>query len=52
MTDIEKKEGALENFEKDPASPTIPVLPTVNPAIEKKVQESAANKIHPAFYVM
>ena len=53
MTDIEKKERLSQDYDRSgPSSPTAPVLPTVNPAVEKAVQESAANKIHPAFYVM
>lgn len=52
MSDLEKKERLSEDYERDPASPTLPVLPTVNPAVEKTVKESAADKIHPAFFVM
>lgn len=33
-----------------PGSPMLPVLPTVNPEVEKQQQPSA--KLHPAFYVI
>ncbi|MDI1487490.1 MAG: hypothetical protein OHK93_006760 [Ramalina farinacea] len=53
MTDPEKKERlSPEYMRSGPSSPTAPVLPTVNPSVEKTVHESPANKIHPAFYVM
>ena len=53
MTDPEKKERlSSEYMRSGPSSPTAPVLPTVNPSVEKTVHESPANKIHPAFYVM
>lgn len=53
MADLEKKERlSSEYIRSDPGSPTAPVLPTVNPAVEKTVQDTPAAKIHPAFYVM
>ena len=46
----EKERVSAEVIRSDPASPTAPVLPTVNPAVEKR--EAPASKLHPAFYVM
>ncbi|KAG8528260.1 uncharacterized protein KY384_007177 [Bacidia gigantensis] len=53
MADPEKKERLSAEYDRSgPSSPTMPVLPTVNPQVEKKIQESPANKIHPAFFVI
>ncbi|KAL9629233.1 MAG: hypothetical protein Q9164_006965, partial [Protoblastenia rupestris] len=53
MADPEKKERLSSDYVRsDPASPTVPILPTVNPAVEKTVQETPAAKIHPSFYVI
>lgn len=50
MSDPEKKERLSADYERDPATPTAPILPTVNPATEKA--EAPKSSIHPAFYVM
>ena len=47
---IEKERVSAEISRSGPGSPTLPVLPTVNPDVEKK--EQPASKLHPAFYVM
>ncbi|KAL9131310.1 MAG: hypothetical protein Q9217_000745 [Psora testacea] len=53
MTDVEKKQRlSSEYVSSGHASPTAPGLPTVNPALEKTMQETPAAKIHPAFYIM
>lgn len=50
MNDSEKKDRlSSEYIRTDPASPVVPVLPTVNPAAEKS--EAPAVKLHAAFYV-
>ena len=46
----DKERISAEIVRSQPGSPTIPVLPTVNPAVEKR--EVPASKLHPAFYVM
>ena len=46
----EKERISAEVIRDGPATPTLPVLPTVNPDIEKR--EPPASKLHPAFYVM
>ena len=46
----EKERVSADIIRSGPESPTLPVLPTVNPDVEKKEQPSA--KLHPAFYVM
>ena len=46
----EKERISAEVVRSGPASPTAPVLPTVNPAVEKK--EVPASTLHPAVYVM
>lgn len=46
----EKERVSAEIIRDGPATPTLPVLPTVNPEIEKR--ELPASKLHPAFYVM
>ncbi|KAL6715265.1 hypothetical protein ACLMJK_007529 [Lecanora helva] len=46
----EKERVSGEVIRSGPASPTVPVLPTVNPEVEK--QQPPASKIHPAFYVI
>ena len=46
----EKERISAEIIRDGPATPTMPVLPTVNPEIEKR--EAPASKLHPAFYVM
>ena len=46
----EKERISAEVIRTSPASPVALVLPTVNPAVEKK--EVPASKLHPAFYVM
>ena len=46
----EKERVSAEVIRSGPASPTAPVLPTVNPAVEKK--EVPASTFHPAVYVM
>ena len=46
----EKERISAEIVRPGPDSPTAPVLPTVNPDVEKKEQPAA--KLHPAFYVM
>lgn len=48
--DIEKERISAEVVRSGPSSPTEPILPTVNPAIEKK--EAPASNIHPAVYVV
>lgn len=51
MTEPEKKERiSAEIFKHSPESPIMPVLPTVNPAVEKA--EPPPAKLHPAFYVV
>lgn len=50
MNDFEKKERLSSDFGgRDSASPVVPVLPTVNPAVEKS--EAPAVKLHAAVYV-
>ena len=46
----EKERVSTDIIRSGPGSPTLPVLPTVNPDVEKK--EQPASKLHPAFYVM
>lgn len=46
----EKERISAEIIRDGPATPTMPVLPTVNPEIEKR--EAPASTLHPAFYVM
>ena len=46
----EKERISAEVVRSGPASPIAPVLPTVNPAVEKK--EVPASTVHPAVYVM
>ncbi|KAL8793022.1 MAG: hypothetical protein Q9195_004333 [Heterodermia aff. obscurata] len=46
----EKERVSAEIVRSGPASSTAPVLPTVNPAVEKK--EVPASTFHPAVYVM
>lgn len=46
----EKERISAEVIRDGPAAPTLPVLPTVNPEIEKR--EPPASQLHPAFYVM
>ena len=46
----EKERMSAEVIRDGPATPTLPVLPTVNPDIEKR--EAPASKLHPAVYVM
>ena len=46
----EKERISAEIIRSGPGSPTLPVLPTVNPDVEKK--EQPASKLHPAVYVM
>ena len=46
----EKERISAEIIRDGPATPTMPVLPTVNPEIEKR--EAPASKLHPAIYVM
>ena len=46
----EKERISAEVIRDGPATPTLPVLPTANPEIEKR--EASASKLHPAFYVM
>ena len=46
----EKERISAEIIRDGPATPTLPVLPTVNPEIEKR--EPPASKLHPAFYVV
>lgn len=46
----EKERISAEVIRDGPATPTLPVLPTVNPEIEKR--EPPASQLHPAFYVM
>ena len=46
----EKERISAEVLRDGPATPTMPVLPTVNPEIEKK--EAQASALHPAVYVM
>ena len=46
----EKERISAEMIRDEPAAPTLPVLPTVNPEIEKR--EAPASQLHPAFYVM
>ena len=46
----EKERISAEMIRDGPAAPTLPVLPTANPEIEKK--EVPASQLHPAFYVM
>lgn len=46
----EKERMSADIVRSDPKSPTAPVLPTVNPAIEKS--EPATAKLHPSIYVM
>ncbi len=45
----EKERVSAEVMRSGPASPTAPVLPTVNPAVEKS--EPPASTLHPAVYV-
>lgn len=47
---MEKERVSAEIIRSGPGSPTLPVLPTVNPDVEKREQPAA--KLHPAFYVM
>lgn len=44
-----KERVSAEVIRSDPSSPTAPILPTVNPAVEKK--EVPGSNIHPAIYV-
>ena len=46
----EKERISAEIIRDGPATPTMPVLPTVNLEVEKR--EPPASKVHPAFYVM
>ena len=46
----EKERMSAEVLRDGPATPTMPVLPTVNPEIEKKEAQTSA--LHPAVYVM
>ncbi|MCJ1460531.1 hypothetical protein MMC28_010913 [Mycoblastus sanguinarius] len=46
----EKERISAEITRSGPGSPTLPVLPTVNPAVEKN--EPSVAKVHPAFYVI
>ena len=46
----EKERLSAEVLRDGPATPTMPVLPTVNPEVEKK--EAQALALHPAVYVM
>jgi len=46
----EKDRVSAEITRSGPGSPTLPVLPTVNPDVEKR--EQPASKLHPAFYVL
>lgn len=46
----EKERISAEIIRDGPATPTLPVLPTVNPEIEKR--EAPASKLHPVFYVV
>ena len=46
---MEKDRVSAEAVRSDPASPTAPVLPTTNPAVEKS--EAPASGLHPAVYV-
>ena len=46
----EKERISAEVIRDGPATPTLPVLPTVNPEIEKR--EPPASQLHPAVYVM
>ena len=48
--ETEKERVSAEVVRSGPASPTAPVLPIVNPAVEKK--EVPASTMHPAVYVM
>ncbi len=45
----EKERMSAEIIRDGPATPTMPVLPTVNPELEKR---EAASALHPAFYVL
>ena len=47
----EKERISAEVARSGPASPTAPILPTVNPATEKREAPAAAT-FHPAVYVM
>lgn len=47
--EIEKERVSAEIMRSGLASPTAPVLPTVNPAAEKS--EPPASTLHPAVYV-
>lgn len=46
----EKERMSAEIIRDGPATPTLPVLPTVNAESEKR--EPPASKLHPAVYVM
>ena len=46
----EKERISADIIRDGPATPTLPVLPTFNPEIEKK--EAPASKLHPGFYVV
>ncbi len=46
----EKERMSAEIVRSGPGSPSLPVLPTVNPEVEKR--EQPASKLHPSFYVM
>ena len=46
----EKERMSAEIIRDGPGTSTLPVLPTVNPEIEKR--EPPASQLHPAFYVM
>ena len=46
----EKERVSAEVVRSDPSTPVAPVLPTVNPAVEKS--EPPAAKLHPSIYVM
>ncbi|MCJ1275417.1 hypothetical protein MMC21_003220 [Puttea exsequens] len=49
----EKERFSNEVVRQGPEIPTAPVLPTVNPEVEKmQQQQQAVAKIHPAFYVI
>ena len=45
----EKERISAEVIRSGPDTPTAPVLPTVNPAVEKK--EVPGSNVHPAIYV-
>lgn len=46
----EKERVSAEVIRSGPESTVLPILPTVNPAVEKK--EVPASSFHPAVYVM